>query len=112
MGADMPGDEDHAVAHELVGDGDRLLGIAGVVGERQGHALPEDTACRIDVGDGHLGTVLDLLAPKNVLAREGAGGRNQDLGVGGSDIGRCHDDGGQGQGFGGDHNLALSPTIP
>ena len=66
----MPGDEHYAIAHELVGDGDRLLGIAGVVGERQGHALTEDTACRIDVGDRHFGTVLDLLAPEDVLARE------------------------------------------
>jgi hypothetical protein len=79
MGADVPSDEYDAIANEFVCDGDGLVGIASIVGDQQFDSLPENSTFFINVCDCHLGALLDLFAPKNVPAGEGAGCGDQDL---------------------------------
>ena len=80
MGADMSGDEDDAVADQLVGDRHGLSGVTGVVGERQFDSLSKDAAPCVDIGDRHLGALLDLLTAEDVLSGKRTGGRDQNLG--------------------------------
>ncbi len=112
MRASVSGHEDDAVADQLVCDSHRLIREATVVTNNEPDILAEDAASCIDMGDRHFGTLLDLLTSEDVLSGYRTSDSNQYLGVGGRDVGRCHDDRGQRQGFGGDDNLTPSPTIP
>ena len=71
-GAIVPDDEDHTVADQLLGGGDRLLGIAEVVDSDEPHLLAEYAARRIDVGHGQLRAALHLLADPGELSRHRA----------------------------------------
>ena len=51
----MPGHQHHALVDHLIGDRDRLLGIAGVVADPQGQLFAEHAALGIEVLDRHLG---------------------------------------------------------
>ena len=77
----MPGDEHHALGDELVGDGDRLLRIAGIVADLEHELLAENAAGGVDVGDRLLGAGLQLGAERGVLAGHRAGGRDRDVGA-------------------------------
>src|SRR5262249_58570101 len=57
---DVTDDEFCAVAGKLVGDRDALLGIAHVVADARGELLAQNAAGLVDVGDGLLGTLLEL----------------------------------------------------
>ncbi len=63
----MAGDELHALADELVGNGDRLLGITGVVTDGQRELLTQHPAFGINVSDGHLSAALHLFTEGSVL---------------------------------------------
>ena len=89
----MPGDEYNAVADQLVGDRYGLSRVTGVVGKRQKNPLPEDAAVGIDIGDRHLGALLDLLTAEDVLSGKRTGGRDQNLGPGAAHTGD-HQEGG------------------
>ena len=65
----MADHEVDAVAEEVVGDGDALARIGGVVADGQLDLLAVDAAGGIDVGDGLLGAVLELRAEGRVGAR-------------------------------------------
>jgi hypothetical protein len=91
----MPGDEDNAVAYEFLGDGHRLVRIARVVGERQFNSLSKDTAVGVDIGDRHLGALLDLLTAEDVLSGKRTCGRYQNLGPGVGRANQRHSDGGE-----------------
>ena len=75
----MPDDEDHTVADQLLGGGDRLLGIAEVVRRDEPHLLAEHAARRIDVGHGHLRAALHLLAGPGERSGDRACGPDQHL---------------------------------
>ena len=64
----------HAVADELVGDRDALLGIGNVVAGLERDLVAEDAALRVEVIDGLLGALLELGAEGGV----GAGDRPGD----------------------------------
>ena len=89
----MPGDEDHAVADQLLYSGDRLLGIAEVVHRDQLYLLAEYAAGGVDVGHGQLCAALHLLAKPGKLARNRARHANQDVRPRGpAERGGKHDD--------------------
>src|SRR6266536_2551186 len=69
----MAGHEGHPHAAEFFADGSGLLGIAGVIADLDGELLAHHAARRIDVGQGHLGAVLELLPERSILARHRAG---------------------------------------
>ena len=64
-----PIDEFDAVADELVGDRDALLGIGHVVADDERDLLAEDAAGGVDVLDRLLGAVLELRAEGGVRRR-------------------------------------------
>ena len=66
----MPDDEGDAVADELPGGGNRLLGIAEVVRHDETYLLTKYAARRIDVGYRHLRGALFLVAGPCELSRE------------------------------------------
>ncbi len=68
----MAGDEGHIVAAHLVGDGDRLLRIAGIVADIEIELLAEHATRGVDVLDGHLAAVLHLRPERGVLTRDRA----------------------------------------
>ena len=77
----MAGHEHDAGVDHLVGDRDRLLGIAGVVADLQDQLLAEHAAGGIDVLDRLLGALLHLLAERGVLAGHRTGGSDGDVGL-------------------------------
>ena len=70
----MPDDELDAVADELVGDRDALLGIGHVVARLDLDLLPENAACLVDVLD----SLLDALGQLRAERRVGPGDRSRD----------------------------------
>ena len=64
----VAGHEDDLVGDHLVGDGRRLLGIAGIVADLQHELLAVHAAGGVDVLDRHLGAALHLLAEGGILA--------------------------------------------
>ena len=58
----MSDDEDHAVADQLPGGGDRLVGIAEVVCLDQPRLLAEHAASGVEVGQCHGSAAIKLLA--------------------------------------------------
>ncbi len=58
----MAGDQRHAICGHLVGDGDGLLRIAGVVTDIEIELLAEHAAGGVDVVDGHLPAIRHLRA--------------------------------------------------
>ncbi len=100
----MAGDKHDAIADQLVCNSHRLIREATVVTNNEPDILAEDAASRIDVSHCHLSPPTLLIAGPYILSGYRTSDSNQYIGVGGRDIGRCYDDGGQGQGFGGDHN--------
>ena len=62
----MSDDEDHTVADQLPGGGDRLLGIAEVVGRDELHLLAEHAAGGVEVGHGQRRAALHLLAEPGI----------------------------------------------
>jgi hypothetical protein len=83
VGAVVPGDEGHAVAHHLAGGSDRLLGVAEVVGAHHPHRLAEHATGGVEVGHGEVGRPLQLLTEPGILAGQRAEHADQDLGSGG-----------------------------
>src|SRR3546814_3989562 len=79
-GAEVPGDEHDALVGELVGDGHRLLRVAGVVADLQYELLPENPAGRVDVGDRHLGAGPHLRAETRILTGHRTGRGDHDIG--------------------------------
>ena len=75
----MSVDERHFHADQLLGDGVRLLGIAGVVFNDHLELLAEHAAGGVDVGDGEFGAVLELLPERGVLAGQGPGDADGDV---------------------------------
>jgi hypothetical protein len=65
-----------------VGDGDGLFRIAGVVADFELQLLAEDAALGVDVGDGHLGALADLVTRRGVLTGHRAGDGHQMIGPG------------------------------
>ena len=57
----MPGDQRHAAAGQLVGDGDRLFRIAGIVADRQRELFAE-----------HAARLIELAVPEMSQARQEA----------------------------------------
>ena len=74
----MAGDERHAVAGHLVGDGDRLLRIAGVVADIEIELLAEHAAGGVDVVDGHLAAIRHLRAEGGILTGDRADDGDRD----------------------------------
>jgi hypothetical protein len=90
----MADHEGHAVADQLRGGGDRLVGIAEVVDRDQLHLLAEHAAGSVDVGHGQLRATLQLRTGPGILPRHRAGYADQNLGLRGSaECGGKHDDG-------------------
>ena len=90
----MSDDEDHTVADQLLGGGDRLLGIAEVVRRDEPHLLAEDAAGGVDVGHGQLRATLHLLAVPGILSRHRACHADQDVRPSGpAERGGKHDNG-------------------
>ena len=83
VGAQMPGDEDGAIARQLACERHRLIGVAGVVADDQLDALAQDAALGVEVLDRHPGGALVLLAEPAHRAGHRAGDRDPDLGLGG-----------------------------
>ena len=77
----MTVDEDHALGDEVVGDGNGLLRIAGVVADFELELLAEHAARSVDVGNRLLGASLELDAEGGVVAGDRTGGSNRDVGV-------------------------------
>ena len=75
----MPGDEGDLLVDHLVGDGDRLLRLAGVVADLQHQAVAEHAAGGVDVGDRHFGAASHLLAENGVLAGHRPGGADKQV---------------------------------
>ena len=90
----MSGDEDHTVADQLPGSGDRLLGIAEVVRRDQLDLLPEHAAIGVEVGHGLRRPALQLLAEPGVRSRQRGRQSDQDVGPRGpAERGGKHDHG-------------------
>ncbi len=90
----MADDEDHTVTDQLLCGGDRLLGIAEVVGGDEPHLLAEHAAGGVDVGHGQLRAALHLLAEPGILARQRARHSDQDFRPSGpAERGSKHDNG-------------------
>jgi len=68
----VSGDERNLGAGEFLGDGARLLRIAGVVTDLQRELLAEHAAGGVDVGDRLFGAVLHLAAECGFAARHRA----------------------------------------
>ena len=66
----MPRYEHNTVINQFARYRHGLLGITGVVGNQQPNLLPEHTALRVDIRDGHFGTMLNLLTPENIRSSE------------------------------------------
>ena len=62
----MSDDEGHTVADQLLGRGDRLLGIAEVVCRDQPHLLTEHAAGSVVVAHGERRAALHLLAEPGI----------------------------------------------
>jgi len=71
-GAIMSGNEHHIAPGHLIGDGHRLLRIAGIVADREVELLAEHSARSVDVFDGQFATVLHLGAKRGILTRNWA----------------------------------------
>jgi hypothetical protein len=78
----MTHDNIDAVEDQLVCGGHGLLALAVVVDFDQPSGLPENTACRIQIRDGHLGAALDRFAHPGVRSGVRRRETDQDLGVG------------------------------
>jgi hypothetical protein len=89
-------DEDHTVTDQLLGGGDRLLGITEVVRRDEAYLLAEHAAGGIEVGHGQLCTALQLLAVPGKGAGNRAGHTNQDLRPSGPAKRGCKHDNGYG----------------
>ena len=59
----MAGDEDHALADELVRQRDRLLAVAGVVADDHPDLLAEDPAVGVELRHRELGGLAELILP-------------------------------------------------
>ena len=68
----MAGDQRHAVGGHLVGHGNGLFRIAGVVADIEIDLLAEHAAGGVDVVDRHLAAIGHLCAEGGVLARDRA----------------------------------------
>ncbi len=68
----MAGDERDTVAGHLIGDGHRLLRVAGIVADVEVELLAEHAARFVDVLDGHLAAILHLRAEGGILTRDRA----------------------------------------
>jgi len=68
----MSGDEHHIALGHLVGDGHRLLRIAGIVADREVQLLAEHSARSVDVFDGQFAAVLHLGAESGIFTRNWA----------------------------------------
>jgi hypothetical protein len=79
----MPGDERQLHAGELLGDGARLLGIAGIVAHFKLELLAEHAGAGVGVGHELLGAILHLPAEGGFPARHRPGHRDGDV-LGGS----------------------------
>lgn len=77
----MPCDEHNTIADQFFRYCHGLFRITGVVGDKQFNPFTEHTTARVYVRDRHLGTLLNLLTPKNIRSSERASGGDQDLGV-------------------------------
>ena len=86
----MPRDEDDTVVDELLGDGNRLFRVAGVIADDQAHRFTEHPAARIEVGDRHFGAPAKLITDREGLPAHGTGGGDQEFRPRGHD-----DEGGQ-----------------
>ena len=75
----VAGHEDDLVGDQLVGDGGRLLGIAGIVADLQHELLAVHAAGGVDVLDRHLRAALHLLAEGGILAGHRPDRRDLDL---------------------------------
>ena len=104
----MPGHEHDAVVDHLVGDRDRLLGIAGVVADLEDQLLAEHAAGGIEVLHRLLGALLHLLAEDGVLAGHRTGGGDHDIGLRRAGAQRDGRAGGQ-QGLRKSRHFALTP---
>ena len=76
----MAGHQLHALAHHVVGDSNRLLGIAGIVADAQLQLLAEHAASGVDIGNRLLRTRLHLGAEAGILTGHRTGGRHRDIG--------------------------------
>src|SRR5262245_61749373 len=65
----MTGDEDHPISNQLLSGGDRLLGIAEIVGRNKPDLLAEHATHGIEVGHCQLRASLHSLAEPGVLPR-------------------------------------------
>ena len=72
----MPGHELDPGTGHLVGDGHRLLRVAGIVAGGEVELLAEHAAGSVDVGHGHVAAVLHLRAERGVLAGNRADDRD------------------------------------
>ncbi len=77
----MAGHKHNAFTHHLVGDGDSLFRIAGVIADLQRELLAEHAAGGIDVGNRLLGARFHLLAEAGVLTCHRPSSRNINLGL-------------------------------
>ena len=75
----MAGDQLDLLARHLVGGGDGLLRIAGIVLDGGDDLAAHDAAAGIEVGDGHHEPALHLLAECRVLARDRTDCRDGDV---------------------------------
>ena len=92
-GAVVAVDEHDALGGELVGDGHRLLRVAGVVGDGEREWLAVHTALGVDVLDRQLGPALHLLAERGVLAGDRPGNGDRDVGACRADTARGREGG-------------------
>src|SRR5712691_7133335 len=74
----MPGHEGHAHAGEFLAHRAGLLGVAGIVADLDRKLLAIHTARRIDIGERHIGAVLELLPERGILAGHRPGHADRD----------------------------------
>src|SRR5262245_17306797 len=72
VGARMSSDEHHIALGHLVGDGHRLLRVAGIVADREVELLAEHSARSVDVFDSQFAAVLHLGAERGIFTRNWA----------------------------------------
>ena len=75
----MADNELDAISDELVGDRNALLRVGDVVADRKNNLLAVDSACRVDVGRGLLGALLELCAEGGIRTGNRAGNADHDI---------------------------------
>jgi len=77
----VAGHEDHALVHEIIGDGHGLLRVAGIVADFELQLFAVHAAGGVDIGNRLFGTPAHLFAESRILTGHRASGGDDDIGL-------------------------------